>query len=162
MVNKFHVHSFDLVDGLDDCHWSVEVFALHRIVAPRDDPIGNVVGMSKDQVNQHDLSVERDGEHGEELHDKLQLVLPDAVVEDDHQDLGRCLLALKHRLELIGVVHKPQIAQCICILALRSFVIKEHVGVVVGKEQAIAFVRGKVVSLQLDIDTNVVVAYVLG
>ncbi len=62
MVNKFHVDSFDLVDGLNDSHWSVEVFAFLRIVTPRDDPIGSVVGMSRDQVNQHDLNVERDGE----------------------------------------------------------------------------------------------------
>jgi hypothetical protein len=42
------------------------------------------VGMSKDQINQHNLNVERDGEQGEKLHDKLWLVLLDAVVEDDH------------------------------------------------------------------------------
>jgi hypothetical protein len=46
MVNKLHVDSFNLVEGLDDNHWSVKVFALHRIVAPRDDPIGSVMGMS--------------------------------------------------------------------------------------------------------------------
>jgi hypothetical protein len=62
MVNKLRVDSFDLVDDLDDNHWSVEVFALHRIAAPHDDPIDSVVGMSKNQVNQHDLSVEHDGE----------------------------------------------------------------------------------------------------
>jgi hypothetical protein len=61
MVNKLRVDSFDLVDGLDDNHWSVEVFALHRITAPRNDLIGSVMGMSRDQVNQHDLNVERDG-----------------------------------------------------------------------------------------------------
>jgi len=65
MVNKLHVASFDLVDGLDDNHWSVKVFAFHRIAAPRDDSIDNVVGMSKDQINQHNLNVERDGEQGE-------------------------------------------------------------------------------------------------
>ncbi len=48
-------------------------------------------------------------------------------------NLGCHLLALKHHLELIGVVRKPQVAQCIHILALRSFVIKEHVCVIVGK-----------------------------
>jgi hypothetical protein len=133
MVNKLHVHSFDLVDGLDDNHWSVEVFALPRITTPHDDPIGTVVGMSRDQVNQHNLNVKRDGEQGKELHDKLRLVLPDTIVEDDHHDLGRHLLALKHRLELIGMVQKPQPAQRIHILALRSFVIKKHVGTIVGK-----------------------------
>jgi hypothetical protein len=40
-------------------------------VAPRNNLIGSVVEMSKDQVNQHDLSVERDGEQGKEVHDKL-------------------------------------------------------------------------------------------
>jgi hypothetical protein len=40
--------------------------------------------MSRDQVNQHNLNVKCDEEQGEELHDKLQLVLLDAVVEDDH------------------------------------------------------------------------------
>lgn len=70
MVNKLHIASFDLVDGLDNNHWSVKVFALHCIAAPRDDPIDNVV-VSKDQTNQHNLNVERDGEQGEELHDKL-------------------------------------------------------------------------------------------
>jgi hypothetical protein len=110
MVNKLHVDSFDMVDGLDDSHWSVEVFALHRIVAPRHDPIDNVVGMSRDQVNQHDLSVEHDGEKGQKLHDKLRLVLPDAVVEDDHKDLRHRLLALRHCLELIKVVRKSQAA----------------------------------------------------
>jgi len=103
MVNKLHVDSFDLVDGLDDNHWSVEVFALHSITTPRDDPIGTVVGMSRDQVNQHNLSVKHDGEQGKELHDKLRLVLLDTIVEDDHHDLGRHLLALKHHLELIGI-----------------------------------------------------------
>jgi hypothetical protein len=71
MVNKLRIDSFDLVDSLDDSHWNVKVFALHHITAPHDDLIGNVVGMSRDQVNQHDLNVERDGEQGEELHDKL-------------------------------------------------------------------------------------------
>jgi hypothetical protein len=106
MVNKPRIDSFDLVDNLNDSHWNVEFFALHHIVAPRDDPINSVVGMSRDQINQHNLSVERDGEQGEELHDKLQLVLPNTVVEDDHQDLGHHLPALKHRLELIKVVRK--------------------------------------------------------
>jgi hypothetical protein len=36
-------------------------------------------------------------------------------------------------LELIGVVHKPQVAQRIHMLALRSFVIKEHISAVAGK-----------------------------
>ncbi len=54
------------------------------MATPRDDPISNVVGMSRDQVNQHNLSVERDGKQGEKLYDKFQLVLHDAVVEDDH------------------------------------------------------------------------------
>jgi hypothetical protein len=43
------------------------------------------VRMSKDQQNQHDLNVERDGEQGEKLHYKLRLVLPDTIVKDDHQ-----------------------------------------------------------------------------
>jgi len=133
MVNKLRVDSFDLVDGLDDSHWSVEVFAFHHIAAPHNDPISSVVGMSRDQVNKHDLSVERDGEQGKKLHDKLQLVLPDTVVEDDHQDLGRRLLVLKHCFELIGVVCKSQATQHIRILALHSFVITEHIGVVTGK-----------------------------
>jgi hypothetical protein len=71
MVNKLRVDSFDLVDGIDDSHWNVEVFALHRIAAPCNNSIGSVVGMSKGQVNQHELSVECDGKRGEELHDKL-------------------------------------------------------------------------------------------
>ncbi|CAM6023269.1 unnamed protein product [Sphagnum balticum] len=133
MVNKVRVDSFDLVDGLYDSHWSVKVFSFHRIATPCNELIDSVVGMSRDQVNQHDLSAERDGDQGEELHDKLQLVLPDAIVEDDHQDLGRCLLVLKHRLELIGVVRKPQVAQRIHMLALRSFVIKEHVDTIAAK-----------------------------
>ncbi len=62
MVNKLRVDSFDLVDGLDNSHWSVEIFSLHYIATALDDPIGSVVGMSKDQINQHNLSVERDGE----------------------------------------------------------------------------------------------------
>jgi len=132
MVNKLCVDSFDLVDGLDNSDWSVEVFALHRIMAPCNDLIGNVVGMSRDQVNQHDLNVERDGEQSKELHDKLRLVLPNVVFEDDHQDLGHRLLA-KHRPELIGVVPKPQATQHINILALHSFVIKKHVDVVTDK-----------------------------
>jgi hypothetical protein len=110
MVNKLHVDSFDLVNDLGNNHWSVEVFSLHHIVAPCDDPISNVMGVSMDQINQHKLSVERDGKHGEQLHDKLQLVLRDVVVKDDHQDLRHSLLALKHRLELIGMVCKPQAA----------------------------------------------------
>jgi hypothetical protein len=67
-------------------------------VAPRDNLIDNVVGMSRDQVNQHSLIVEHDEEQSKELHDKLRLILPDTVVEDDHQDLGRHLLVLKHHL----------------------------------------------------------------
>ncbi|CAM6013279.1 unnamed protein product [Sphagnum balticum] len=105
MVNKLHVDSFDLVDSFDDSHWSVEVFAFHCIAAPRNDLIDNVVGISKDQVNQHNLSVKCDEEQGEELHDKLQLVLLDAIVEDDHQDLACCLFVLKHYLELVGMIH---------------------------------------------------------
>ncbi len=130
MVNKLCVDSFDLVDSFDNSHQSVEVFAFHCIAAPHNDPIDNVVGMSRDQVNQHNLNVKCDEEQGEELHDKLQLVLLDAVVEDDHQDLACCLFAFKHHLELVGMVRKPQVAQRIYILALRLFVIKEHVGVV--------------------------------
>jgi hypothetical protein len=57
MVNKLRVDSFDLVDGLDNSHWNVEIFALHYIATAFDDPIGSVVGMSKDQINQHNLSV---------------------------------------------------------------------------------------------------------
>jgi hypothetical protein len=34
MVNILHVDSFDLVDSLDNSHWSVEVFAFHRIATP--------------------------------------------------------------------------------------------------------------------------------
>ncbi len=71
MVNKLCIDSFDLVDRLDDSHWSVNFFAFHRIAAPCDNPISNIMGMSKDQINQHNLSAERDGERGEELHDKL-------------------------------------------------------------------------------------------
>ncbi len=67
MVNKLCVDSYDLVDGLDNSHWSVEIFALHGIAAPRNNQIGNVVGMSRDQVNQHDCSVKRDGEQGDKL-----------------------------------------------------------------------------------------------
>jgi hypothetical protein len=59
--------------------------------------------------------------------------LPDTVVENDHRDLRRRLLALKHCLELIGVVRKPQATQRIHILALRSFVIKEHISTIAGK-----------------------------
>ncbi len=62
MVNKLCVDSFDLVDGLDDNHWNVEVFTLHHIATPRDDSIDSVVGMFRDEVNQYDLSVECDGE----------------------------------------------------------------------------------------------------
>jgi hypothetical protein len=133
MVSKLCVDSFDLVDNLNDNHWSVEIFALHRIATPHDDPINSVMGMSRDQVNEQNLSVKCDGEQGEKLHDKLRLVLPDAIVEDDHQDLGHRLLALKHCLELIGVVHKPQATQYIHILALSSFLIKKHINIVIGK-----------------------------
>ncbi len=62
MVNKLRVDYFDLVYGLNDSHWSVEVFAFHRIVAPHDDPISTIVGMTGDQINQHNLSVEHDRE----------------------------------------------------------------------------------------------------
>jgi hypothetical protein len=71
MVNKLHVDSLDLVDGLNNSHWSVKVFAFHCIVAPHDNLIGSVVGMSKDQVNQHNLIVKHDGEQGKKLHDKF-------------------------------------------------------------------------------------------
>jgi hypothetical protein len=40
MVNNIHIDSFDLVDDLNDSHWNVEVFALHRIAAPRNNLIG--------------------------------------------------------------------------------------------------------------------------
>jgi len=46
MINEAHVNPFDLVDSLNDRHWKVEVFALHRIAAPRNDPIGGIMGMS--------------------------------------------------------------------------------------------------------------------
>jgi hypothetical protein len=38
MINEVRVNPLDLVDGLNDRHWRVEVFALHCIVAPCDDP----------------------------------------------------------------------------------------------------------------------------
>jgi hypothetical protein len=54
MINEARVNPFDLVDGLNDRHWKVEVFAFHHIVAPRNDPIGSIMGMSLDQVHQYD------------------------------------------------------------------------------------------------------------
>ncbi len=62
MVNKVRIDSFDLVVSLYNSHWSVEVFSFHRIATPHDELIDSVLGMSKDQVNQHDLSVEHDGD----------------------------------------------------------------------------------------------------
>ncbi len=62
MINEAHINPLDLVDGLNDHHWKVEVLAFHRIVAPCNDPIGGIMGMSWDQVHQHDLQVEQDGE----------------------------------------------------------------------------------------------------
>ncbi len=50
------------------------------------------MGMSWDQVHQHDLQVEHDGEQSEELHDKLRLVLTDTVVEDYEQSFQHCYL----------------------------------------------------------------------
>jgi len=61
MINEIHVNPLDLVHGFNDCHWRVQVLALHCIVAPRDDSIDNIMGMSWDQIHQHDLRVERDG-----------------------------------------------------------------------------------------------------
>jgi len=58
MINEAHINPLDLVDNLNDCHWRIEVLAFHHIMAPHDDPIGGIMGMSWDQVHQHDLRVE--------------------------------------------------------------------------------------------------------
>jgi hypothetical protein len=46
MINEVHVNPLDLVDGFNDCHWRVRVLALHCIVAPHDDSIDSITGMS--------------------------------------------------------------------------------------------------------------------
>jgi hypothetical protein len=45
MINEAHVNPLDLVDSLNNCHRKVEVLALHRIAAPRDDLIDGIMGM---------------------------------------------------------------------------------------------------------------------
>ncbi len=62
MINEAHVNPLDLVDDLNDHHWRVEVLAPHCIAAPCNDPIDSIMGMSWDQVHQHNLRVEHDGE----------------------------------------------------------------------------------------------------
>ncbi len=101
MINEACINPLDLIDGLNDRHWRVEVFVLHRIVAPRDDSIDNIMGMSWDQVHQHDLQVEQDGEQSEKLHDKLRLVLTDTVVKDYEQSFRHCYLTAQQRLEFL-------------------------------------------------------------
>jgi hypothetical protein len=71
MINEVHINPLDLVDSLNDRHWRVEVLALHRIVAPCDDLIDSIMGMSWDHVHEHDLRVEHDGKQNKKLHDKL-------------------------------------------------------------------------------------------
>jgi hypothetical protein len=71
MINEARVNPLDFVDGLNNHHWKLEVLTFHCIVAPRDDLIGGIMGMSWDQVHQHNLQVEQDGEQSKELHDKL-------------------------------------------------------------------------------------------
>jgi len=61
MINEACMNPLDLIDDLNNHHWKVEVFALHHIAAPCDDLIGDIMGMSWDQVHQHDLRVEQDG-----------------------------------------------------------------------------------------------------
>jgi hypothetical protein len=46
MINEARIKPLDLIDGLNDRHWRVEVFALHRIATPHDDPIDDIMGMS--------------------------------------------------------------------------------------------------------------------
>jgi len=48
MINEVHVNPLDLIHGLNNHHWRVEVLALHRIVAPYDDLIDDIMGMSWD------------------------------------------------------------------------------------------------------------------
>jgi hypothetical protein len=55
MINETSINPLDFVDNLNNRHWRVEVLAFHRIATPRDDLIGNIMGMSWDQVHQHDL-----------------------------------------------------------------------------------------------------------
>jgi hypothetical protein len=85
MINEARVNPLDLVDGLNDCPWRVEVLTLHCITSPCDDSIGGIMGMSWDQVHQHDLRVEQDGEQSKELQAKLRLVLTDTIVKDYEQ-----------------------------------------------------------------------------
>jgi len=48
MISEARINPLDPIDGLNDRHWRVEVLALRCIVAPCDDPIGGIMGMSWD------------------------------------------------------------------------------------------------------------------
>jgi hypothetical protein len=71
MINEVGVKPLDLIDDLNDRHWKVEVLALHYIVTPRDDSINDIMGMSWDQVHQHNLRVKKEGKQSKNLFDKL-------------------------------------------------------------------------------------------
>jgi len=59
------------------------------------------MGMSWDQVHQHDLRVEQDGEQSEEFHDKLQLVLNDTIVEDYEQNFRHSYFTAQQHFEFL-------------------------------------------------------------
>jgi len=48
MINEARVNPSDVISGLNDRHWRVEVIAFHRIAAPCDDLIDGIMGMSYD------------------------------------------------------------------------------------------------------------------
>jgi len=48
VINEACINPLDLVDGLNNRHEKVKVFAFHRIVAPRNDSIGGIMRMSWD------------------------------------------------------------------------------------------------------------------
>jgi hypothetical protein len=45
MINENRINPHELLDGLNDLHWRIEVRAFHRITTPHDDLIGGIMGM---------------------------------------------------------------------------------------------------------------------
>ncbi len=79
-------------------------------MTPCDAPINDIMGMFWDQVHQHDLRVQQDGEQSENLHDKLRLVLTNTLGEDYELSFRHYYLTAQQRLEFLQMVGESQVA----------------------------------------------------
>jgi hypothetical protein len=70
--------------------------------------MSGIMGMSWDQVHQHNPREKEDGEQSEKLHDKLRLVLTDTFVEDYKQSFWHCYFTTQQHFEFFQMVDELQ------------------------------------------------------